>query len=378
MTRKRESVLQGHNSQIPPLRGIPVTNMAIDIRIKKVEPIASPEKIARKYPLSPASQEFILSARETVNDIVKGNDRRLLAVVGPCSIHDPRAALDYARRLKELADKVDDVMFVVMRTYFEKPRTVVGWKGLILDPDMDGSYNIQKGIEVARELLVKLTDLRLPLGCEVLDPIIPQYIDELMCWSSIGARTTASQTHRNLASGLSVAVGFKNSTDGDVGVAINAIKSARNPAAFIGIDKNGMSAVYHTTGNDCGHLILRGGGGSPNYYEDDVEAARKAMAAAGLVPSIVIDCSHANSNKQWQRQARVLRSVIDQVCWGEKAIRGFMLESFLQSGRQDIPSDISQLEYGKSVTDECVGWSETERLVLRAAQLLRQGEEKPL
>lgn len=351
--------------------------MAIDIRIKKVEPIASPEEIARKYPLSPASQEFILSARETVNDIVKGNDRRLLAVVGPCSIHDPRAALDYARRLKELADKVDDVMFVVMRTYFEKPRTVVGWKGLILDPDMDGSYNIQKGIEVARELLVKLTDLRLPLGCEVLDPIIPQYIDELMSWSSIGARTTSSQTHRNLSSGLSVAVGFKNGTDGDVSVAINAIKSARAPASFIGIDKTGMSTIFRTTGNECGHLILRGGH-SPNYYEEDVEAAAKSMADAGLNPAIVIDCSHGNSSKIWQRQARVLRSVVDQVCWGEKSIKGFMMESFLENGKQNIPSDRSQLIYGQSVTDACVGWPETERLVLRAADILRRGEERPL
>lgn len=378
MTLKMKMSNVSHHSQSREFRGIPWDNMAIDIRIKTVEPMASPEEVARKYPLSPASRAFILSSRETVNRIIQGKDSRLLAVIGPCSIHDPRAALDYARRLKALADKVSDVMFVVMRTYFEKPRTVVGWKGLILDPDMDGSYNIQKGIEVARDLLVKLTDLRLPLGCEVLDPIIPQYIDELMSWSSIGARTTASQTHRNLASGLSVAVGFKNATDGDVAVAINAIKSARNPAAFIGIDKHGMSSVFHTTGNSCGHLILRGGGGAPNYYEDDVEAARSAMVASGLEPSIIIDCSHANSNKQWQRQARVLRSVVDQVCWGEKSIRGFMMESFLLSGHQDIRADVTQLEYGKSVTDECVGWDETERLLLRAADLLRKGEEKPL
>lgn len=359
------------------VRAIPMP-MAIDIRITKIEPISSPQELERRFPLSPSSQDFILSSRETVNRIIKGNDKRLLAVIGPCSIHDTKAALDYARHLRKLADEVRDVMFVVMRAYFEKPRTVVGWKGLVLDPDMDGSYNIPKGMEVARKLLLELTELGLPLGCEVLDPIIPQYIDDLMCWSSIGARTTASQTHRNLASGLSVAVGFKNSTDGDVKVAINAIKSARNPAAFIGIDKNGLSSVFHTSGNDCGHLILRGGEGSPNYYEEDVEEAREEMKRAGLDPSIIIDCSHANSSKMWQRQARVLRSVIEQACWGENSIRGFMMESFLKSGNQEIPQDISLLEYGKSVTDACVGWDETQRLILKAAELLRRGQEKPL
>lgn len=349
----------------------------IDIRIKETEHLVSPGELASRYPLDDESLRFILQSRNTVNRIIRGEDKRLLAVVGPCSIHDPKAAVDYAKRLKKLADSVQEQMFVVMRAYFEKPRTVIGWKGLIMDPDLDGSNDIAKGLAVARSLLVDLTHIGLPLGCEVLDPIIPQYIDDLMSWSSIGARTTSSQIHRNVASGLSVAVGFKNATNGDVQVAVNAIKSASQPAAFIGIDKNGMSTIFRTTGNDYCHLILRGGSSAPNYYEDDVEDAKKRLAEAGLPPSILIDCSHGNSRKDWRRQARVLRSVVDQVCWGEGSIRGFMMESFLKDGKQDM-KDISGLEYGKSITDACVGWDETERLLTRAAELLRKGEEKPL
>jgi 3-deoxy-7-phosphoheptulonate synthase len=350
----------------------------IDIRIKQTEPLVSPEVVRDKYPLTSGMVDFIVSSRSTVNDIIKGKDKRLLAVVGPCSIHDPEAALDYAGKLKVLAEKVSDKLFVVMRTYFEKPRTVLGWKGLIMDPKMDGSYDIAHGILLARSLLVKLTTLGLPLGCEVLDPIIPQYIDELMSWSSIGARTTESQTHRNLASGLSVAVGFKNNTNGDVASAVNAIKCALSPASFIGIDKNGMSTIFRTTGNDCCHLILRGGDQSPNYYEDDVEAARKMMEEAGLNPAIVIDCSHGNSRKDYRRQSRVLRSLVDQVCWGEKSIRGFMLESNIKAGKQALSDNPASLEYGKSVTDGCMGWEETESLLLATAQRLRSGVSSPL
>jgi 3-deoxy-7-phosphoheptulonate synthase len=300
----------------------------------------------------------------------------LLAIIGPCSLHDPDAALEYAQKLKKLASEIEDEMFVVMRTYFEKPRTVGGWKGLILDPKMDGSYDIGGGILAARSLLLDIVKLGLPVGCEVLDPIIPQYIDELMSWSSIGARTTESQIHRNLASGLSVAVGFKNSTSGDLNNAINAIKSALQPASFIGMDGEGASAIFRTTGNDCCHLILRGGDQSPNYYEDDVENARLFMQKEGVNPAIIIDCSHANSRKHYERQKRVLRSLIDQVSWGEKAIRGFMLESNLEQGCQKIPEDLSTLKYGVSVTDACIGWDETERIVHHACDLLRKARRE--
>ena len=262
-----------------------------------------------------------------------------------------------------------------MRTYFEKPRTNLGWKGLILDPDMDGSGDIGKGIMVARKLLIDITEIGLPVGCEVLDPIIPQYIDEIMSWSSIGARTTESQTHRNLASGLSVAVGFKNGTSGDLMSAINAIKSASSEASFIGINKDGLSAVYRTTGNDAGHLILRGGEDGPNYYEDEVEHAVELLRKMGLNESLIIDCSHANSRKNYTRQKRVLRNVIDQVVWGNHNIKGFMLESNLFEGSQKIPENKKDLKYGVSVTDACIGWDETERILRNAASLMIEAEK---
>ncbi|MGI5910615.1 MAG: 3-deoxy-7-phosphoheptulonate synthase, partial [Sphaerochaetaceae bacterium] len=249
----------------------------VDVRIKQIDPLVTPAMLSAKYPVPEDVGESIAVSRKVVNAIIKGEDPRLLAIIGPCSIHDRNGALDYARRLKDLSETVSDEMFVVMRTYFEKPRTILGWKGFILDPQMDGSYDIGLGLEQARALLLEITSLGLPVGCEVLDPFVPQYIDELMSWSSIGARTTESQTHRNLASGLSVAVGFKNSTSGDLTNAINAVKSAASPASFIGIDKDGHNVILRTTGNDCCHLILRGGDQAPNYYEDDVELARQKM-----------------------------------------------------------------------------------------------------
>ncbi len=344
----------------------------VDIRIRAVDPLLTPGELNERLPIDSATAHFIARSRDTINGIIKGRDRRLLAVIGPCSLHDPVAALEYANRLKALSSEIGDVMYPVMRTYFEKPRTVGGWKGLILDPRMDGTYDIEQGIIIARSLLLDIVKLGLPVGCEVLDPIIPQYIDQVICWASIGARTIESQIHRNLASGLSVPVGFKNSTSGDLHNAINAIKSARQSASFIGMDYSGASAIFRTTGNDCGHLILRGGEHGPNYYEDDVESARTMLEKEGLDPTIIIDCSHANSRKQPGRQKRVLRSVIDQVRWGETAIRGFMLESNLEEGCQTIPADLSQLKYGVSVTDACIGWEETERILLHAASLLRE------
>ena len=327
-----------------------------DVRICGIESLRTPAELAAAYPITDGIAARIRGFRNEVNAIVKGEDRRLLAVIGPCSIHDPQAALDYARRLKGLSDRVSDVFRIVMRTYFEKPRTALGWRGLIVDPDMDSSYNIEKGLTIARKLLID----------------VPQYTDELMSWSSIGARTTESQTHRALASGLSVAVGFKNSTSGDLTAAVNACKSASSPASFIGVERDGRLAVYHSAGNDSYHIILRGGDDGPNYYEDDVEDAKRMMASLGLEPRIVIDCSHQNSRKDFRRQKRVLRSIVDQIRWGEEAIRGFMLESNIEEGSQKIGDDLSALKYGVSVTDACIGWEETERIVLHAADIVRE------
>ncbi len=348
---------------------------AQDVRINQIISLKSPSQISEMYPVSSTLIDSIRSYRQSVNDIIQGRDSRMLAIVGPCSINNPDSAIEYAAKLQKLAKSVEDEFFVVMRTYFEKPRTILGWKGLILDPDMDGSYNIEKGLCVARKLLIDISSLGLPVGCEFLDPIVPQYIDELMSWASIGARTTESQTHRNLASGLSVAVGFKNSTSGDLTNAINAVKTAANPASFIGINKQGDTVVLRTTGNDCSHLILRGGDQSPNYYEDDVELARTKMEALQMNPAIIVDCSHANSRKDFRRQKRVLRSVLDQRVWGEKSLRGFMLESNLFEGNQKICEDSNNLKYGVSVTDSCIGWEETERIILHGAQLLRKAKQ---
>ena len=347
-----------------------------DVRIRTIEPLTTPKAMEDVSPVSEEESEKIASFRQQVNAIIKGEDNRLLAVIGPCSIHDPAAAIDYAKRLKKLSDDVSDVFFIVMRTYFEKPRTALGWKGLITDPDMDESCDIEKGLRIARKLLIDITDIGLPVGCEVLDPIVPQYTDELMSWSSIGARTTESQTHRSLASGLSVAVGFKNSTSGDLTAAVNAAKAASRPASFIGVSRDGRLAVFRSAGNEATHLILRGGDQGPNYYEDDVEEAAKMMEKTGLKPAVIIDCSHQNSRKDWTRQKRVLRAVIDQVRWGDSWIRGFMLESNINEGSQKIPQNLKELEYGVSVTDGCIGWEETERIVMNAASLVREARAK--
>ena len=327
-----------------------------DLRISSIEMLKTPSEMEKELPIPDDILFRISEYRKTVADIIHGKDSHLLAIIGPCSIHDPKAALEYAAKLKKLADEVSDVFFIVMRTYFEKPRTALGWKGLIADPDMDESCNIEKGLMIARRLLLDISGIGLPVGCEVLDPIVPQYTDELMTWSSIGARTTESQTHRSLASGLSVPVGFKNSTSGDFTAAVNAAKSASRPASFIGVQRDGKLGVFRSMGNIAPHLILRGGDQGPNYYEDDVEYAASMMKDAGLEPAIIIDCSHQNSRKDWTRQKRVLRGVVDQVRWGETEIRGFMLESNLYEGSQKIPSDLSLLKYGVSVTDGCIGW----------------------
>ncbi len=345
-----------------------------DIRIQEVTPLASPDELKRQETVSEQTLLGISRWRDQIEDIIHRRDTRILGIVGPCSIHDEQGAYDYARRMKDLAEEVQDEILLVMRAYFEKPRTVLGWRGLILDPHLDGSNAIEEGIRLARRILLGISEIGLPVGTEMLDPILPQYIDDLVSWAAIGARTAESQVHRSLASGLSTPVGFKNSTSGNLKHAVNAIKSAASPASFIGVDPNGMTAIYRTTGNPSCHLILRGGSSGPNYHEDDVEHAENLLTQAGALASIIVDCSHGNSNKKYVRQQRVLRSVVDQLNFGNRSISGFMLESYLYEGRQDVCSD-KPLTYGVSITDPCIGWDDTELIIRRAYERLKQGEE---
>ncbi len=341
-----------------------------DLHIRDIQPLIPPAELKQRYPLPVESAELVYESRETIKKIVNREDPRIIGIVGPCSIHDTKAAFEYAKKLNALRDKVKDKIYIIMRVYFEKPRTTIGWRGLIVDPQMDGSYDIAAGLETARKTLIEITSLGLPAGSEMLDPYVPQYIDDLVSWAAIGARTTESQTHRNLAGGLSMPVGFKNGTSGSLELAVNAMQSAIHPASFIGIDQEGKTSILSTTGNDACHLILRGGRSGPNYHEEDVENAEQMMGEAKLKPSVVVDCSHANSGKKSPRQRRVLRSIVDQVAHGQKALSGFMLESYLFEGRQEIPEDLSLLKYGVSVTDECIGWDETEKLILQAYKTL--------
>jgi 3-deoxy-7-phosphoheptulonate synthase len=330
-----------------------------------------PAQVKADYPLSPALEGFILRSRRTLQNIIDARDPRLFVVVGPCSIHDVAAAMDYARRLKALADAVSDTLFLVMRVYFEKPRTTVGWKGLINDPDMDDSFHIEKGIGVSRSLLLDLAKLGLPTATEALDPIMPQYLGDLIAWYAVGARTTESQTHREMASGLSAPVGFKNGTDGSLTVAINALKSARQPHHFLGINEDGRTAVMQTRGNAYGHVVLRGGAGRPNYDSVSVALCEQELRRAGLPERIVVDCSHGNSNKDPSLQPLVARDCIEQVVNGNRSIIGLMLESNLEAGNQEIPADRSKLRYGVSVTDGCIDWATTEKSLRELAVLLK-------
>ena len=348
------------------------TNTINDLHIKQIQPLISPKALKEKYPSSDKTEKLVRESRRTIKNILKREDHRLLAVVGPCSVHDRKAALEYARKLKNLSREVEDQFFIVMRIYFEKPRTTVGWRGMILDPDMDGSYDIEKGIGIARRLLKDISEIGVPAGSEMLDPIIPQYISDFLSWAAIGARTTESQVHRNLASGLSMPVGFKNGTSGNLQLAVNAMKTAYQQASFIGINQSGGTAVFRTTGNDSCHIILRGGDSGPNYYEEDVEEAVMLMKKADIYSALVVDCSHANSGKKFTRQRRVFRSVIDQILYGQKDVAGVMLESNLFEGNQKIPSDVSRLKYGVSITDACIGWDETASLLMKAAESLRK------
>lgn len=335
-----------------------------NLHIMGSDTLVTPLALKTQLPLSEEDSDFIYESRRTVERILSGDDPRLLVVVGPCSIHDPLSALDYARRLKVLAEQCADRYYVVMRVYFEKPRTTVGWKGLINDPHLNDSFDIQTGLTLARQLMLDITRIGLPIATEALDPISPQYLADLVSWSAIGARTTESQTHREMASGLSSPVGFKNGTDGNMDVAINAVLSAGHPHAFLGINEQGQVAIIHTEGNRFGHVILRGGSDGPNYDSVSVAEAVEKMQGVGVVPNIVIDCSHGNSHKDYRKQSMVFEDVLSQRARGNTHIKGVMLESFIVAGQQKLTAhNKDQLVYGQSVTDGCIDWSTTEALL---------------
>ncbi len=342
-----------------------------DANISSIIPLMTPEDLKNEFPVTEDLKDKIISYRKEVRDILEKKDDRMLAIVGPCSIHDPKAALEYADKLLVLRERYKDRLNIIMRVYFEKPRTALGWRGLILDPDLDGTYKLEKGLKMARTLLMQINAKGLPAGSEILDTIVPQYISDLVSWAAIGARTTESQTHRELTSGLSMPVGFKNGTDGSMDTAINGIKSSQHPHSFIGIDKQGQTCVLNTLGNKTGHPILRGGKNGPNYYEEIIEDTEELLLKEGLLNSLLIDCSHENSGKKYFRQERVMNSIMDQRRRGRNSIVGFMLESNLHEGKQAIPEDKSRLEYGVSITDACISFDATAELLQSAYDILK-------
>ncbi|EFF11252.1 3-deoxy-7-phosphoheptulonate synthase [Escherichia coli 908616] len=333
-----------------------------NVHITDEQVLMTPEQLKAAFPLSLQQEAQIADSRKTISDIIAGRDPRLLVVCGPCSIHDPETALEYARRFKALAAEVSDSLYLVMRVYFEKPRTTVGWKGLINDPHMDGSFDVEAGLQIARKLLLELVNMGLPLATEALDPNSPQYLGDLFSWSAIGARTTESQTHREMASGLSMPVGFKNGTDGSLATAINAMRAAAQPHRFVGINQAGQVALLQTQGNPDGHVILRGGK-APNYSPADVAQCEKEMEQAGLRPSLMVDCSHGNSNKDYRRQPAVAESVVAQIKDGNRSIIGLMIESNIHEGNQSSEQPRSEMKYGVSVTDACISWEMTDALL---------------
>jgi 3-deoxy-7-phosphoheptulonate synthase len=342
-----------------------------NLNIEAFDAMPTPEEIHSRLPLSEAAAQSVVAGRRALTRILDRQDSRVFVVVGPCSIHDPVAGMDYARRLKALADEVADTLVLVMRVYFEKPRTSTGWKGYINDPRMDDSFHIEEGMQKAREFLLAVNEVGLPAATEALDPIAPQYLGDLLSWTAIGARTSESQTHREMASGLSTPVGFKNGTDGSIDTAINAIISAGSPHSFLGINMQGRSAVVRTRGNRYGHVVLRGGGDRPNYDTVSVAMAEQALAKAKLPPNIVVDCSHANSYKKPELQPLVMHDCVNQIRLGNRSIVGMMIESFIEAGNQPIPADLSKLKYGCSVTDACVDWPTTEKMIRDAREALR-------
>lgn len=342
-----------------------------DLNVESFKPLMTPKQIREEIPMPEGSLRTVLQGRKVIRDIVEGKDPRKFLVVGPCSIHDADCAKEYAQKLLGLGKRVEDRFFLVMRAYFEKPRTTVGWKGYINDPFLDNTFNINEGLLRSRRLLCDITEMGVPVGTEALEPISPQYLSELICWTAIGARTTESQSHREMASGLSSPVGFKNNTDGNVHVAVNALKSAAKPHHFLGIDDEGRTSIVATRGNSHCHLILRGGGGRPNYDSVNVKLAEEALKNAGLNSVIVVDCSHDNSSKQFAMQPIVLDDCIGQIINGNQSLVGFMIESHLYEGNQNLSDD---LRYGVSITDGCVGWEATEEMIMRAYK--RLGEQK--
>jgi len=336
-----------------------------NVNVASSDLLATPEEVKRRLPLTARAADTVTRGRDAVRAILERRDPRLFVVVGPCSIHDVASAREYADRLQVLAERVAPTLLLIMRVYFEKPRTTVGWKGLINDPDLDDSFHIEKGILLARELLLHVAELGLPAGTEALDPIMPQYLSELITWTAIGARTTESQTHREMASGLSTPVGFKNGTDGALATSINALESVRHPHHFLGITQQGQSAVFRTRGNQHAHLVLRGGGGRVNYDAVSIALAERQLAQANLPTNIVVDCSHGNSNKDPGVQPLVAENCVTQILDGNRSIVGLMLESHLKAGNQPIPKDLSTLEYGVSITDPCMDWQTSETLLLK-------------
>lgn len=340
-----------------------------NLNIEQHQVLVTPEELKAQLPVDTTLREAINQYRQTVKDIVDRKDPRMLVVVGPCSIHDVEAAKEYAGRLKVLADEISDQVFVVMRAYFEKPRSTVGWKGLINDPHLDDSFKVAEGLQIGRRLLLELSGLGLPLATEALDPITPQYLQDLISWSAIGARTTESQTHREMASGLSCPVGFKNGTDGSLGVAINALESVASPHRFLGINPTGQVSVIETKGNAHAHVVLRGVSNGPNYESPHITACENALEKLGLTQSIMVDCSHANSNKDHKQQRKVVESVIAQIAEGNRSITGLMIESHLNAGNQSI-NNPQGLSYGVSITDACIDWEETDDLLRHLADRL--------
>ncbi|MCX2981347.1 3-deoxy-7-phosphoheptulonate synthase [Halieaceae bacterium IMCC14734] len=334
-----------------------------DVNVVRQHVLITPEQLKSEVVMSEAAAQVLSDSRNTINNILDRKDHRLFIVIGPCSIHDVDAAMDYARRLKVLADEVSDSLYLVMRVYFEKPRTTVGWKGLINDPDIDDSFRIEEGLRKGRKLLLDILELGLPTSTEALDPISPQYLQDCISWSAIGARTTESQTHREMASGLSCPVGFKNGTDGGLTVAVNALNSVANPHRFLGINHTGQVSVMETRGNRYGHIVLRGGAKGPNYDSVHIRLCEEALEKAKLPPNIMVDCSHANSNKDPELQPLVLENVANQIVEGNQSIVGAMLESNIVAGNQPIPDDLSQLQYGVSITDGCIDWGTTEQAI---------------
>ena len=331
-----------------------------NVNLASQDVLITPEELKKKLSVSATAEATILKGRQTVNNILDRKDHRLVIVIGPCSIHDTDAAMDYAHRLKTLSEEVKDSIAIVMRVYFEKPRTTIGWKGLINDPHLNGSFEIEEGLHIGRKLLLDISALGLPTATEALDPISPQYLHDLISWSAIGARTTESQTHREMASGLSCAVGFKNGTDGSLSVATNAMQSVSSPHHFLGINNQGQVSVIRTKGNPYAHVVLRGGGGKPNYDSVNIALCQKELREAGMSENIMVDCSHENSNKNHELQPLVLQNVTNQILEGNRSIIGLMVESNLNAGNQKILDDRSKMQYGVSVTDKCIDWKTTE------------------